>query len=73
MNNPAGALTASNCAKNEDAAALAQLGEYGMNATTLYIAARAGRISLSLYLLLRFGKKTVNSRLRLQWIADFIK
>ncbi len=46
MNNPAMTIKGEQAKKQLIAAALAQFGEYGMNATTREIAAQAGRISL---------------------------
>lgn len=46
MNNPAMTIKGEQAKKQLIAAALAQFGEYGMNATTREIAARPGRISL---------------------------
>lgn len=45
MNNPAMTIKGEQAKKQLIAAALAQFGEYGMNATTREIAARPGRIS----------------------------
>lgn len=62
MNNPAMTIKGEQAKKQLIAAALAQFGEYGMNATTREIAAQAGQniAAITYY----FGSKEDLSRLR---------
>lgn len=70
MNNPAMTIKGEQAKKQLIAAALAQFGEYGMNATTREIAARAGQniAAITYY----FGSKEDLYLACAQWIADFI-
>lgn len=70
MNNPAMTIKGEQAKKQLIAAALAQFGEYGMNATTREIAAQAGQniAAITYY----FGSKEDLYLACAQWIADFI-
>lgn len=70
MNSPAMTTKGEQAKKQLIAAALAQFGEYGMNATTRDIAARAGQniAAITYY----FGSKEDLYLACAQWIADFI-
>ena len=70
MNNPAMTIKGEQAKKQLIAAALAQFGEYGMNATTREIAAQAGQniAAITYY----FGSKDDLYLACAQWIADFI-
>ncbi len=69
MNNPAMTIKGEQAKKQLIAAALAQFGEYGMNATTREIAAQAGQniAAITYY----FGSKEDLYLACAQWIADF--
>ncbi|MGS6553101.1 transcriptional regulator CecR [Escherichia coli] len=70
MNNPAMTIKGEQAKKQLIAAALAQFGEYGMNATTREIASQAGQniAAITYY----FGSKEDLYLACAQWIADFI-
>lgn len=70
MNNPAMTIKGEQAKKQLIAAALAQFGEYGMNATTREIAAQAGQniAAITYY----FGSKEDLYLACAQWIADLL-
>lgn len=70
MNNPAMTIKGEQAKKQLIAAALAQFGEYGMNATTREIASQAGQniAAITYY----FGSKEDLYLACAQWIADLL-